>query len=186
MEDMPMELPTTGYGRTYPISIAPYDPAWPGRFEDEAARIREALGPVAVRVDHIGSTAVPGLGAKPVIDIQVSVDDVALVDRFRRPVEGLGYEYRPDPDDDEHEYFFRDVGGVRAFQIHLCPAGSRWERRHLAFRDHLRANPEDAARYEALKRDLAGRFPLDIHSYRDGKDDWIRSLEARPTATGDS
>jgi GrpB-like predicted nucleotidyltransferase (UPF0157 family) len=179
-----MDLPTTGYGRTYPISIVPYDPTWPGRFENEAARIGEALA-MAVRGEHIGSIAVPGLGAKPVIDIQVSVEDITVVDRFRRPLEGLGYEYRPDPDD-EHEYFFRDIAGIRAFQIHVCPAGSRWERRHLAFRDHLRAHPEDAARYEDVKRDLAERFPLDIHSYLEGKDDWIRSLEAQATATSES
>jgi GrpB-like predicted nucleotidyltransferase (UPF0157 family) len=182
---MPMDLPTTGYGRTYPISILPYDPAWPGRFEQEATRIRAALGPVAARVDHIGSTAVPGLGAKPVIDIQVSVPSMEPVDRYRVPLEGLGYEYRHDPDDDEHEYFFRDVGGVRASQIHVCPGGSEWELRHLAFRDHLRANPEDAARYEVLKRDLAARFPLDIGSYMDGKDAWIRAVEAQSAAMSD-
>jgi GrpB-like predicted nucleotidyltransferase (UPF0157 family) len=178
---MPMDLPTTGYGRTYPIAIAPYDPAWPERFEREAPHIRDALGPVAARVDHIGSTAVPGLGAKPVIDIQVSVSSLVPVEPYRLPLERLGYEYRHDPDDDEHEYFFRDVDGVRAYQIHVCPVGSGWERRHLAFRDHLRAKPEDAAAYEALKRDLAGRFPFDIDSYLDEKDVWIRSVEARVT-----
>jgi GrpB-like predicted nucleotidyltransferase (UPF0157 family) len=177
-----MEPPATGYGRTYPIAIAPYDPAWPERFEWEAARIRDALGPVASRVDHIGSTAVPGLGAKPVIDIQVSVGSLVPVDPYRLPLEGLGYEYRHDPDDDEHEYFFRDIDGVRAFQIHVCPVGSAWERRHLAFRDHLRSSPDDAAAYEALKRTLAARFPLDIGSYLDEKEVWIRSLEGRLTA----
>ncbi|MFN2589574.1 MAG: GrpB family protein [Actinomycetota bacterium] len=139
---MPFDAPKTGFGRSYPISIVPYDPAWPERFEAEARRIRTALGAVAKRIDHIGSTAVRGLAGKPVIDIQVSVASLQPVDDYRIPLERLGYEYRHDPDTPEHEYFFRDVNGVRAYQSHVCSAGSRWERAHLAFRDHLRAHAD--------------------------------------------
>jgi GrpB-like predicted nucleotidyltransferase (UPF0157 family) len=179
-----MIAPKTGFGRTYPIEIAPYDEAWPDRFAREAERIGEALGQLAVRIDHVGSTAVPGLAAKPVIDIQVSVPSLELVDAYRAPLEGLGYGYRHDPDNAEHEYFFRDEGGVRAYQIHVCPNGSGWERSHLAFRDHLRTHPEDAAIYEALKRELARRFPLSMDKYLDHKEPWIQPLVARLMGKG--
>jgi GrpB-like predicted nucleotidyltransferase (UPF0157 family) len=176
MAGMPFDPPKTGYGRTYPIEIVPYDDAWPEQFTIEAERIRTALGDVAVRVDHIGSTAVPAMAAKAVIDIQVSVPSLGPVDAYRIPLERLGYGYRHDPDNADHEYFFRDVDGVRTFQIHVCPAGSGWERSHLAFRDHLRGNPKAAAEYVTLKRDLAARFPMSMDDYLDRKEGWIQPL----------
>jgi putative glutamine amidotransferase len=166
-------------GRTRGYSLADPDPAWPAAFEAEAERIRAALGDVAVRVEHVGSTAVPGLTAKPIIDIQVSVDVMAPRDRFVEPLVGLGYRLVADPTDVEHEFLSRDVDGVRTHQIHVCPAGSEWERRHLRFRDHLRTHPDDAARYAELKRRLAANHPNDVFSYVDGKTPFIREIEAR-------
>jgi putative glutamine amidotransferase len=165
-----------GRSRTYRLEEA--DPAWAAMFEVEAARIRAALGPVAVRVDHVGSTSVPGLAAKPVIDIQVSVDAMTPRDRYVDPLVGLGYEFVVDPVDTDHEYLRREVDGVRTHQIHVCAAGSSWERRHLAFRDHLRAHPEDAAAYAELKRRLAAEHPNDVMTYVDGKTSFIRGIEA--------
>ena len=168
-----------GFGRTYPIVIAAYDPGWPAKYEAEAMRIREALGPTALRIDHIGSTSVPGLGAKPVIDIQVSVAEIGSKQLYRDAIEGLGYEYRPDHADEDHEYFQREEGGVRAYQIHVVRAGSDWERRHLLFRDYLRAHPDEAARYETVKRACARRHPMDILAYIDAKGEWIVPVERR-------
>jgi len=173
---MPFEPPKTGFGRSYPIRVEPYDPAWPERFEAEADRIRQALGRLAVRVEHIGSTAVPAMAAKPVIDIQVSVPSMDPLDAYRIPLEAIGYGYRHDPDNPEHEYFFRDVEGVRAYQIHFCPVGSNWERSHLAFRDRLRADPAMAAEYRALKEELAGRFPMRMDAYLEAKEAWIQPV----------
>jgi putative glutamine amidotransferase len=170
----------TGRGREY--GLVEYDPAWPSMFEDEAARIRAALGDVAVGIEHVGSTAVPGLAAKPVIDIQVSVDAMVPRERFVAPLVALGYEFVTDPTDTEHEYFKKETNGVRTHQIHVCPAGSEWERRHLAFRDHLRASPNDAARYSELKRRLAAEHPRDIMTYIDGKTPFIREIEERALA----
>jgi GrpB-like predicted nucleotidyltransferase (UPF0157 family) len=150
-------------------------------FEVEAARIRAALGDVAVRVDHVGSTAVPGLAAKPIIDIQVSVDAMVPRDRFAGPLTELGYTLVADPTDVEHEFLRRDVDGVRTHQIHVCPAGSEWELRHLRFRDQLRAHPEDADRYEDLKRRLADEHPNDVFTYVEGKTSFIREIETRST-----
>ena len=149
------------------------------RVHGGAARIDAALGMIAVRIEHVGSTAVPGLAAKPIIDIQISVERMHPRDRFVDPLEGLGYEFVPDPTDTEHEYFKKEIEGVRRHQIHVCPVGSEWERRHLAFRDHLRAHPDDAARYAELKRRLAAEHPNDILSYIDAKEPFVREIEAR-------
>jgi putative glutamine amidotransferase len=170
-------------GRSREYGLVEYDPAWPSLFEEEATRIRGALGDVAVRVEHVGSTSVPGLAAKPIIDIQVSVDAVVPRDRFVAPLVAIGYTFVPDPIDTEHEYFKKDVDGARRYQIHVCPAGSEWERRHLAFRDHLRASPDDAARYAELKRRLAAEHLRDIMTYVDGKTPFIREIEERALTT---
>jgi GrpB-like predicted nucleotidyltransferase (UPF0157 family) len=166
-------------GRSRAFFVGDYDPAWPVMFEQEAARIRDALGPVAVRIEHVGSTAVPGLAAKPVIDIQVSVERMVPRERFVVPLETLGYEFVADPTDTEHEYFKKDVGGVRTHHIHVCPMGSEWERRHLAFRDHLRTHPEDSARYGQLKRRLAEQHPNDVMAYVEAKSPFVSEVEAR-------
>jgi putative glutamine amidotransferase len=169
-------------GRTREYGLAPYDPAWPSRFEEEAARLRAALGAVAVSIDHVGSTAVPGLAAKPIVDIQVSVRSMVPRASYVDPIRALGYRWDLDPWSDEHEYFSRDADGTPAFHIHVCPPDSDWERRHLAFRDWLRAHPGDAAAYERLKRELAERHPRDIFAYVDGKTPFIREVEARASA----
>jgi len=169
-----------GRSRTY--SVANPDPTWPARFQEEAARIEAALGGLLARIDHVGSTAVPGLGAKPIIDIQASITTLVPRGPYVEPLEALGYRWALDPWTDDHEYFSRDIDGERAFQIHVCQAGSSWEHRHLAFRDRLRAHPEDARRYEELKRRLAEAHPRDIMNYVDGKTAFIRAVEAEALA----
>ncbi len=169
-----------GRGREYQIADA--DPSWPELFEVEVARIRDALGGLAVRVDHVGSTSVPGLAAKPIIDIQTSVASMVPRDAYVEPLRSLGYRWTLDPWSDEHEYFSRDESGARACQIHVCQAGGAWERRHLAFRDWLRDHPDDATAYAALKRQLATQHPNDLMAYVDSKTAFIRSIEARALA----
>jgi putative glutamine amidotransferase len=170
-------------GRTRSYAIVDYDPTWPSRFESEATAIRSALGDQVVRVDHVGSTSVPGLAAKPVVDIQVSVRAIIPRGTYAEPLVGVGYRWALDPWTDEHEYFSRDVEGERAFQVHVCRAWSEWERRHIAFRDWLRANPDDAAAYERLKRELAGRHPSDTYSYGEAKTEFIRGIMDRVART---
>jgi putative glutamine amidotransferase len=171
-----------GRGRTRAYAVAPPDPAWPERFEEEAARIAAALGDQVVRIDHVGSTSVPGLDAKPTVDIQVSLRSLEPRAAYVPALQALGYRTLLDPTSPDHEYASTDVDGSRAFHIHLCPAGSAWERRHLAFRDWLRAHPEDADAYARLKRRLAAEHPNDIHTYTDGKSEFIRSIEAKALA----
>ena len=168
------------HGRSRVFGLAEYDPAWPERFDAEAERIVRALpADLVERIDHVGSTSVPGLAAKPIIDMQLSV--VALIprDAYVVPLRGLGYRWAVDPWDDEHEYFSLEEEGERSFHIHVCLAGGDWQRRHLAFRDALRADPDLARRYEQLKHELVAAHPRDIMAYVDGKTPFIRDVEAR-------
>jgi putative glutamine amidotransferase len=175
--------PGEAEGRTRSFSIDPYDPDWPVRYDAEAARIRAALRDHLVRIDHVGSTSVPGLAAKPVIDIQVSVPSMMPRSAYVEPLRALGYRWGIDPWSNEHEFFSRDEGGERAFHVHVCPAASEWERRHLAFRDWLRDHPDDAAAYERLKRDGAERHPRDTYSYADAKAAFVREIESKAVAS---
>jgi GrpB-like predicted nucleotidyltransferase (UPF0157 family) len=166
-------------GTSWAFEIVDPDPAWPARFEQEATRIREALGDLAVRIDHIGSTAVPDLPAKPVIDIQVSLSSMTPRATWREPLAAAGYSYRLDPTSVDHEFVCREsADGTRLVNVHLCPAGSEWERRHLTFRDRLRSDPGARDAYATLKRRLAAEHPKDVHTYADGKNAFIRRLEA--------
>jgi putative glutamine amidotransferase len=171
--------PGQAEGRSRPYAVVPHDSDWPSRFEAEAARIRAALGDQVVRIDHVGSTSVPGLAAKPIVDIQVSVRSMVPRTDYVAPLKELGYGWTLDAWTDEHEYFSRDRDGEQAFHVHVCSVGGEWERRHLAFRDWLREHPEDAAAYESLKRRLASRHPRDIFTYLEGKTEFIRAIEAR-------
>ena len=140
------------------IVIVPYDPDWPKRYTDEARKVREALGALVVRIDHVGSTSVPGLAAKPVIDIQVSVPSVHPLSLITGPLSQVGYTHIPDPDEEfERVYplFRKPAIWPSSHHIHVCAAGSEQERRHLAFRDYLRGHPETATEYVDLKYRLA-------------------------------
>jgi GrpB-like predicted nucleotidyltransferase (UPF0157 family) len=157
-----------------PIVIVAYDPAWPMLFADLGEQLRRALGAVALRIDHIGSTAVPGLAAKPIIDIQIAVASLQPDEPFRQPLENLGFRYRADNPDLTKRYF-RESPGARRTHIHVRRLGSWSEQFGLLFRDFLRTEPEVAARYAALKMQLAQRFqrPEERHDYVAAKEPFI-------------
>jgi GrpB-like predicted nucleotidyltransferase (UPF0157 family) len=162
-----------------PVVIADPDPAWPARFEEHRARIAGVLGPLALRIEHIGSTSVPGLAAKPIIDVLVAVDDVTSVDAPapRDRLAAAGYELRVD--EPGHRMFrtaHRDV------HLHVWPAAGDDVRRHLLFRDHLRTSASDRARYEEVKRRLATRQWDDMNDYADAKSPVIAEITARAEA----
>jgi putative glutamine amidotransferase len=169
---------TQGRGRAY--RIADPDLAWATAFERESAAIAAALPPaLVVRVEHIGSTSVPGLPAKPVIDIALALTSLIPREAYREPLCSLGYIHQLDPWNDDHEYFSREEAGVDAFHVHVCLADAAFETRHLAFRDWLRTHPDDAGAYAEVKRSLAAAHPRDIVSYVEGKSDFIASIESR-------
>jgi len=149
------------------VVVVEYDSAWPRRFEELRALIWPAVSDIALSVEHVGSTSVPGLAAKPIIDLDVIVPE----NRVRAAIaglEGLGYEHKGDLGIPAREAF-EAPPDLPAHHLYLCPVGSRALRNHLAVRDHLRANPEAVRRYAELKRDLARRFPDDMARYVEGK-----------------
>ncbi len=168
------------------IEIVEYDPAWPEVFAAEAARLRPYFPPGCIRrLEHIGSTAVPGLAAKPVVDMLVGVDDVERVrDEVAPRLEAAGYDYfwRPTSGDDVGPFYpwfiGRDGAGRRISHVHVVTLGQegQWER--VAFRDHLRAHPEVAAEYAALKRELAARCCADREAYTAAKTEFIQRITA--------
>ena len=165
----------------------PYDPAWPGWFRETAARLRAALGGTALRIDHIGSTAVPGLAAKPVLDVQLSVAGFEPLAAFRDPLEGLGYVFRAENPERTKRYF-REAPGTRRTHLHVRQRGHWSEQLALLFRDYLRAHAGAAADYAALKTELASQYRHDRPGYVAAKVPFIwatmRQADAWAQATG--
>jgi GrpB-like predicted nucleotidyltransferase (UPF0157 family) len=160
------------------VLLAEYDPSWPEKAATHAGRLR-ALGPVLLKVHHIGSTSVPGLAAKPVIDLMPLVTSLAELDRQRKLVEELGYSWRGELGISGRRYCsLTDENGVRVAQLHFFEAASPQVTRHIAFRDYLRAHPNVAASYEAEKRRAQRLHPGDVHAYTDEKATWVRGTEA--------
>jgi GrpB-like predicted nucleotidyltransferase (UPF0157 family) len=150
------------------IQVVAYDEAWPALFLERSSALREALGDAALRIDHIGSTAVPGLLAKPIIDIQISVASFEPLDAFRFPLEQVGYVFRADNQELTKRYF-REPPGDRRTHIHVRRAGSFSEQLALLFRDFMRNHPDWAWRYAELKLGLARQYADDRARYTDAK-----------------
>ena len=162
------------------VSLSPYSPLWPAIFEVERASL-EAIFEGSARIEHIGSTAVPGLGAKPVIDLLVGVPDLAVVEGRIPRLMQHGYRYVPEFEKamPQRRYFTRTDGQPGNFHMHAVVIDSPFWKTHLAFRDALRADPALAAEYWKLKQRLAARFPNDRAAYTDNKSDFIRDVLAR-------
>lgn len=158
-----------------PIEIVPYDPEWPRQFIRLAAPIRAALGATAVRIDHIGSTAVPRLAAKPIIDVQISVADFDPLDAFRVPLERVGYRFRAENPERTKRYF-REAPGRPRTHIHVRRSGSWAEQFALLFRDYLRMHWDAARQYAELKQGLAASYGADRQGYTEAKAPFIWEL----------
>lgn len=162
------------------VEVVPHDPRWKDAFEAEAERVAEALGENVVAVHHIGSTAISGIYAKPVVDMLVEVRDVAEVDGRSSSMESIGYEVMGEYGIPGRRYFRKDDReGIRTHQIHAFEAGSGEVVRHLSFRDYMLAHPADAQRYGELKRRLAEEHPQSFDEYMDGKDGFIKEIDRR-------
>ena len=162
------------------VRLADPDPTWPVEYERQAARIHAALGPRARQLEHVGSTSVPGLAAKPVIDIVLTVVDSADEDAYVPELERAGYVLvHREPDWYEHR-FLRDHGPD--VQIHVFTEGSPEVERMLAFRDRVRRHPEERELYERTKRDLAAREWAYVQDYADAKSEVVEAIIARALA----
>lgn len=165
-----------------PVAIAPYDPHWPQQFAAEVQFLREHLpSSLLGRIEHFGSTAVPGLAAKPVVDMLIEVSSLTATQQTIVPLlEAAGYDYfwRTDVDPPYAWLIKRHPNGQRSHHLHLVEAASAlWDR--LYFRDYLRDFPQVAERYVALKIDLAARFPSDRIAYTQGKSEFVSALTTK-------
>ena len=152
------------------LTLVPYDVEWPARFAAESARLMQAVGDRVIAIEHVGSTAVPGLAGKPVLDVGIAVATERDADACIAPITALGYEYRgAHGDDPRRRYYVQNAAGARAVQIHLyiLPADA-WDEK-LAFRDGLRADPALAAAYAAEKMRVAAAVGWDKTAYAEAK-----------------
>ncbi len=159
------------------VRVVPHDPTWTEKFEIEAAVLRSVFGDEALAVHHIGSTAVPGLPAKPTVDVMVEVRKIWKVEDLGRAMAERGCEAWGEYGIPGRRFFTKDRGSRRTHNVHVFEAGTPEVERHLVFRDYLIQHPETARAYGTLKRDLAKEFPTDIEAYMDGKDAFVKEIE---------
>ncbi|HLY47812.1 MAG TPA: GrpB family protein [Solirubrobacteraceae bacterium] len=169
-----------------PVVIVAYDPGWPERFERWRARIAGVLGRSALAIEHVGSTSVPGLAAKPIVDIQVSVAALENESAYVPALAEVGLQLRSR--DELHRHLRPFAGFPRDVHVHVCAQGETWEREHLLLRDYLRTHPHAVLAYGAAKQELAVRWREDSVAYSEAKSDVIldtlRAAEDWAASTG--
>ena len=170
------------------LELVSYNSAWPAEFEAEAVRLGRALGAIALRIDHHGSTSIPGLAAKPIIDIQVSVEALQPIERYGEPLQAIGYFHLRHPDDSFCPFFHRPAQWPHTHHVHVVQAGGVEEQRTLLFRDYLRDHGEVAREYEQLKRRLLNQLESTSdksrEAYARAKTDFIEAIIARALRDG--
>lgn len=170
------------------LEIVPYDSSWIDAFDTERRRISAGLAEIALRIDHNGSTSVPGLAAKPIIDIQISVARLHPIGAYAPALQWLGYVHAPHADDEFCPFFHRPQRWPHSHHVHVVRSGGEEERRTLAFRDYLRDYVEVAREYEQLKRRLAGdhggESALTREAYADAKAEFIEQVVALALKNG--
>lgn len=158
------------------VEVFDYQKEWEQLFLKEAAAIQKIFGEECVAIHHIGSTAVKGLAAKPVIDLMPVVKEIRAVDRFNLAFEKLGYEAKGENGLKGRRYFQKG-GDARTHHMHVYESGSAEIERHLAFRDFLKKQPQEAEKYGTFKKELAKKYPMDIESYIRGKEQLVKAIE---------
>ncbi|MGD1942541.1 MAG: GrpB family protein [Leptolyngbyaceae cyanobacterium] len=160
------------------VEVVPPSTAWPAAFARAAQAIAVTLGDTVIAIHHIGSTAIPDIYAKPIIDLLIEVAELERVDACQAAMMALGYQAMGEYGIPGRRYFRKDnAAGVRTHHVHAFAAGTGQVRRHLAFRDYLVAHPAAAQEYSELKRRLALAHPTDIEQYMDGKHDFIQAID---------
>jgi GrpB-like predicted nucleotidyltransferase (UPF0157 family) len=157
----------------------PYDPEWPRIYDEESTLIRDTVGGVIRSLEHVGSTSVPGLWAKPIIDIIAGVDGPADAERCRELLQPIGYDDASTGDNPDWYYCLGKGPHSPGFHLHLVKEGSQFHRKHILFRDWLRAHPADAEAYTELKIRLAEKYRNDRVAYTDGKTEFINGIVER-------
>ena len=159
------------------VVVLPYDEAWQKDFSEIEAELRDALGELALRIEHVGSTAVRGLSAKPIIDIDVVIEDASLLDAAASALRKIGYTHEGDLGIAGREAFkYEGKEHLRKHHLYVCPQDSAELKRHLAFRDYLRAHPDAVREYSRIKEEGAARCPYEIEKYIEHKSPFIEKI----------
>ena len=163
--------------RTKHIVVQPYSREWEQNFLDIRNEIQDAIGELALRIEHVGSTAVPGLSAKPIIDIDVVIKDDSALDAVVSKLRAIGYMHEGDLGIAGREAFaYEGKEHLQKHHLYVCPQDSAELKRHLAFRDHLRSNPEAVREYSRVKEEGAALYPYDIDKYIEHKSPFIEKI----------
>jgi len=162
------------------VEVVPYNPEWKTLFEKEKQVLESIFEPAKIEIHHIGSTSVPGLSAKPIIDIMLAADILEQVEKATPAIEAAGYESKGENGIPGRRYFQKhDESGIRKVHLHSFEKGSHQLYRHLVFRDYLRAHPSEASKYAAVKETAAQKFEYDIESYIAEKSPTVKELEQK-------
>jgi GrpB-like predicted nucleotidyltransferase (UPF0157 family) len=161
------------------VTVVEYRPEWRKMFEDEKRILQTTLGEIPAQIEHIGSTAVAGLAAKPIIDVLVGLEDFSIADNVVPKIEELGYEYIQKYEDEMpfRRFFKKEQDKIRTHNIHMVGIDSEFWERHILFRDYLRQNPDIAGQYASLKKELAGCEWDNVNEYADAKTEFIKEIE---------
>lgn len=160
------------------IVVEPYQESWKTKFKKEKAKLEKVFNDIIVKIHHIGSTAIPAIKAKPIIDILVVVEAINKVERYNDKMKALGYEPKGEFGI-ENRRFFQKGGNNRTQHVHIFQQGDNEIKRHLNFRDYMNAHPEQAHKYSQLKETLADKYPHDINKYNEGKSDFIAEIDSK-------
>ena len=162
------------------IEVVPHNPNWAAMFQAEADQLAPIFGPEALAIEHIGSSAIPGIKAKPIIDILIAVKDIERVGDFNEQMIALGYEPYGEFGIPGRRYFsMGHTDADRPRHVHVFQSDNPEVARHIDFRDYMRAHPDNAQIYSRLKESLAQKFPNDRERYTDGKSDFIREMDRK-------
>ena len=161
-----------------PLVIADYNPEWPSMYEEEKALILKAIGHIIAGIEHIGSTAIPGLGAKPIIDIMIGLHRLDDAAECIPPLEALGHKYHPEFEDQvpERRFFRKGPDEARTHHIHMVELASQFWNDRLLFREYMRTHEEDAMLYLLMKKELAVRFGSNRRGYSDAKASFVAAI----------
>jgi GrpB-like predicted nucleotidyltransferase (UPF0157 family) len=163
------------------VEVVPFRDEWTTMFAEEAKKLKRVFGEQCLRIYHIGSTAIPGMSAKPIIDIMIEVHDIERIDRYNEAMAALGYQAMGENGIPKRR-FFQKGGDERTHHVHVFPTGSEHITRHIAFKEYMIAHPEEAKVYSRLKETLAKQFSNDIQAYIKGKESFVREMEKKALA----
>ena len=159
------------------VVVLPYDEKWPADFRIIRAELIPALGPLAIAIEHVGSTSVPGLAAKPIIDLDVVIRDDTILEEVASALAKIGYRHEGDLGIAGREAFrYEGKDHLRKHHLYVCPQDSPELKRHVAFRDYLRSHPAAVREYSRIKEEAAALFPFDIDRYMEYKAPFIGKI----------